>query len=385
MDHTVWLSRNELDAITEAAWVLIAIAIGLVVHRVTYWLLSRWAERSHNWFAGSVVRRTCRPAAYVVPLLAILIAEQFLDLPPAWTNAIVHASGLLTIAGVGWTLIALIRLWSDVAVARHRIDVEDNLLARQLGTRVDILSRVGVTIVVIVTAGMILMTFPAIRALGTTLLASAGLAGIVVGLAARPLFENLVAGIQLALTQPIRIDDVVVVETQFGRVEEIHTTYIVVRLWDLRRLVVPLTYFINTPFENWTRRTANLVGEVYLFADYAVDVEALRAELPRILARTPLWDGQTQNIQVTDATERAVQIRALVSARDSGSLWDLRCFVREALIAYLRDHQAAMLPRVRVDAGAAGATSPSRRDVPNGHAVEAGAVRGGTKSSGREG
>ncbi len=385
MDHTVWLSRNELDAITEAAWVLIAIAIGLVVHRVVYWLLSRWAERSHNWFAGSVVRRTCRPAAYVVPLLAILIAEQFLDLPPAWTDAIVHASGLLTIAGVGWTLIALIRLWSDVVVARHRIDVEDNLLARQLGTRVDILSRVGVTIVVIVTAGMILMTFPAIRALGTTLLASAGLAGIVVGLAARPLFENLVAGIQLALTQPIRIDDVVVVETQFGRVEEIHSTYIVVRLWDLRRLVVPLTYFINTPFENWTRRTANLIGEVYLFADYAVDVEALRAELPRILARTPLWDGQTQNLQVTDATERAVQIRALVSARDSGSLWDLRCFVREALIAYLRDHQAAMLPRVRVDAGDAGIVAPSRRDAPNGHAVEAGAARGGTNSSGREG
>jgi hypothetical protein len=147
MDHTVWLSRNELDAITETVWVLIAIAIGLVVHRVTYWLLSRWAERSHNWFAGSVVRRTCRPAAYVVPLLAILIAEQFLDLPAAWTNAIVHASGLLTIAGIGWTLIALIRLWSDVVVARHRTDVEDNLLARQLGTRVDILSRVGVTIV----------------------------------------------------------------------------------------------------------------------------------------------------------------------------------------------------------------------------------------------
>ena len=378
MDHTVWLSRNELDAITETVWVLIAIAIGLVVHRVTYWLLSRWAERSHNWFAGSVVRRTCRPAAYVVPLLAILIAEQFLDLPAAWTNAIVHASGLLTIAGIGWTLIALIRLWSDVVVARHRTDVEDNLLARQLGTRVDILSRVGVTIVVIVTAGMILMTFPAIRALGTTLLASAGLAGIVVGLAARPLFENLVAGIQLALTQPIRIDDVVVVETQFGRVEEIHSTYIVVRLWDLRRLVVPLSYFINTPFENWTRRTANLIGEVYLFADYAVDVEALRAELPRILARTPMWDGQVQNLQVTDATDRAVQIRALVSARDSGTLWDLRCFVREALIAHLRDRQPGVLPRVRIDA-AGGAP------VANGHAAQAGRGNGGTLSSGKEG
>ena len=388
MDHTVWLSRTELDAITEAAWVLIAIAIGLVVHRVTYWLLSRWAERSHNWFAAAVVRRTCRPAAYIVPLLAILIAEQFLDLPAAWTNAIVHASGLLTIAGVGWTLIALIRLWGDVVVARHRIDVEDNLLARQLGTRVDILSRVAVIIVVLVTAGMMLMTFPSIRALGTTLLASAGLAGIVAGLAARPLFESLIAGIQLALAQPIRIDDVVVVEAQFGRVEEIHSTYIVVRLWDLRRLVVPLSYFINTPFENWTRRTANLIGEVYLFADYAVDVEALRAELPRILARTPLWDGQTQNVQVTDATDRAVQIRALVSARDSASLWDLRCFVREALVAHLRDSQPGVLPRVRVESGDSGAPkngSANGRDGAREHVAQARAGFAGTISSEREG
>ncbi|HEY0613619.1 MAG TPA: mechanosensitive ion channel domain-containing protein [Candidatus Elarobacter sp.] len=348
MNHAVWLSRTELDAITGAAWVLIAIVIGLVLHRVACWLFSRWAERSHSWFAAAVVRRTERPAAYVLPLLAIIITVQFLDLPPKWTAIATHVSGLLTIAAVGWSLIALIRLWGDVVIARHRVDVEDNLLARQLGTRVDILSRVGVTLVVIVAAGMILMTFPPIRALGTTLLASAGLAGIVVGLAARPLFENLVAGIQLALTQPIRIDDVVVIEKQFGHVEEIHSTYVVVRLWDLRRMVVPLTYFINTPFENWTRRTANLIGDVTFFVDFGVDVEAIRAELPRILAQTPLWDRQTQVVQVTDTTERTVQVRVLVSARDSGSLFDLRCFVREALLVYLRDRQPAALPRDRV-------------------------------------
>ncbi len=194
-----------------------------------------------------------------------------------------------------------------------------------------------------------LMTFPSIRALGTTLLASAGVAGIVIGIAARPLFENLVAGVQLALTQPIRIDDVVVVEKQFGRIEEIHTTYVVVRLWDLRRMVLPLTYFIDTPFENWTRQTANLVGEVYLFADWTLDVEALRAELPRLLERTPLWDKQTQSLQVTDATERAMQIRCLVSARNSGELWDLRCFAREAVVAYIREHQPEAFPRVRAE------------------------------------
>jgi small-conductance mechanosensitive channel len=367
MDHRFSLTRPELDAITALVWLLIAVAVGLVVHKVLCWTLTRWAERANNPFVAAVVRRTQRPASYVLPLLAILIVFPNLVLPAAWTRPAIHLAGLLTIAGVAWSAIAMIRLWGDVVIARHRIDVEDNLLARQLGTRVDILSRVGVTIVVIVAVGMMLMTFPSIRALGTTLLASAGLAGIVVGLAARPLFENLVAGIQLALTQPMRIDDVVVVEKQFGRIEEIHTTYVVVRLWDLRRLVVPLAYFINTPFENWTRRTANVIGEVYFFADYTVDVEAIRAELPRILKDQKLWDGQVQAVQVTDATEKSVQIRALVSARDSAALFDLRCIVREALIRFLREQQAQALPVERTlqrnDPGPAAPETPPQTRV----------------------
>jgi small-conductance mechanosensitive channel len=249
---------------------------------------------------------------------------------------------------------ALIALWRDVVVARHRIDVEDNLLARQLGTRIDILARIANTLIAIVAVGMILTTFPEIRALGTTLLASAGVAGIVAGLAARPLFENLVAGIQLALTQPIRLDDVVIVEKQYGRIEEIHSTYVVVKLWDLRRLVVPLTYFIETPFENWTRRTANLMGEVYFFADFTLDIAALRAEIPEMVKRSPLWDGNFQNLQVTDATDRAMQVRVLVTARNSTELFDLRCFVREQIVTYLRDHQPQALPRVRFDPPAPG-------------------------------
>jgi small-conductance mechanosensitive channel len=344
MDHRFTLTRTELDAITAAAWLLIAVLAGLVIQRVLCWVLTRWAERSKNPIAAAVVRRTERPAAYIMPLLAILVVLPDLVLPQNWTRFATHTAGLLVIAAMAWSAIALIRLWGDVVVARHRIDVEDNLLARQLGTRVDILSRVAVSAVVIVAVGMMLMTFPEIRAIGTTLLASAGLAGIVAGLAARPVFENLVAGIQLALTQPMRIDDVVVVQGEFGHIEEIHSTYVVVRVWDLRRLVVPLSYFINTPFENWTRRTANLIGEVYFFADYGVDVEALRAELPRILERSKLWDGQVQVVHVTDATERSLQIRALVSARDSGALFDLRCYTREALIRFLNDRQPDALP-----------------------------------------
>ena len=355
--NRVWLSRNQLDAITGVAWVVIAVVVGLVVHRVVYWLFARWADRRHSTLAAAVVRRTCRPAAYIFPLVAILAAAPQLDLPANWTRPAVHLTGLLTIAAVAWTIIATIRLFGDIVIARHRIDVEDNLLARQLGTRVDILTRVVVTLVIVIALGAMLMTFPPIRAIGTTLLASAGVLGLVAGIAARPLFENLIAGVQLALTQPIRIDDVVIVEKQFGRIEEIHSTYVVVRIWDLRRMVLPLTYFITTPFENWTRRTANLIGEVYLFADYTVDVGAVRAQLPRILEATPLWDGKTQQIEVTDATDRAVQIRALVSARDSGTLWDLRCYVREKLVAFVRETQPDALPRLRV-------AETSRDDTP---------------------
>jgi small-conductance mechanosensitive channel len=244
----------------------------------------------------------------------------------------------------------MIRFLADVMLSRQRIDSgDDNLLARELGTRVNILARTATILITVLALGMMAMTFPTIRAFGTTLLASAGVAGLVVGLASRPLFENLIAGIQLALTQPIRLNDVVVVENQWGRIEEIHSTYVIVRIWDLRRMVVPLTYFINTPFQNWTRKSANLMGEVYIYADWTLDVAALRAEIPKIVERSPLWDHQFQNLQVTDATDRSIQVRALVTARNSGDLFDLRCFVREAIVAYIRDHQPHALPRLRVD------------------------------------
>ena len=343
------LTRTQLDALVLVVSILIAVLAGLVIHRVLYWALERMADRRHSVFAEAVIRRTCRPASFILPLLAILATVPNLTLPENWPVPVLRVTGLVTIGAIAWAIITTIQLWSDLVVARHRIDVEDNLLARQLGTRVDILTRAAVIVVIIIAVGMELMTFPEVRTIGTTLLASAGLAGIVVGLAARPLFENLVAGIQLALTQPIRIDDVVVIETQFGRIEEIHSTYVVVRLWDLRRLVVPLTYFINTPFENWTRRTANLMGEVYVFADWTLDVAALRAQIPKIVERSPLWDKQFQNLQVTDVTDRAVQIRALVTARNSGDLFDLRCFVREEIVAYIRERQSHAMPKLRVE------------------------------------
>jgi small-conductance mechanosensitive channel len=349
MGHPAWLNDSQLDIVMAAFWVVVATVVGLVIHRALFLLFDRWAHHNSS-FAGAVVRNLNQAARFIIPFLCILVVFPYLDLSGAMKGRVIHLTGLATIASFAWAAIASIRFLADVTLARHRIDAgDDNLLARNLGTRVNILARTATILITVLAIGMMAMTFPTIRAFGTTLLASAGVAGLVVGLASRPLFENLIAGIQLALTQPIRLNDVVVVENQWGRIEEIHSTYVIVRIWDLRRMIVPLTYFINTPFQNWTRRSANLMGEVYLNADWTLDVDALRREIPKIVERSPLWDHQFQNLQVTDVTDRSIQIRALVTARNSGDLFDLRCFVREAIVAYIRDHQPQALPRLRVE------------------------------------
>ena len=333
----------------ELAWLAIAIVAGVLLHRIVYWVLERWTRHNPNPLLNAIVKRTCRPSAYILPLLSILVVTPALEVSGVWKDRTQHVTGLLVIVAIAWALVAVVRVMGDVALARHRLDVADNLLARELQTRVDILTRIAVIVIGLVALGAMLMTFPTIRALGTTLLASAGLIGIVAGIAARPIFENMVAGLQLAFTQPIRLDDVVVINGYWGKIEEIHMTYVVIQVWDLRRLVVPLSWFINNPFENWTRRTANLIGEVHVFADPTMDVGALRAEIPKILERTPLWDGAVQNCQVVDATVQSLDVRVLVSARNSGDLFDLRCFARESIYAYLREHQPEAFPRTRIE------------------------------------
>jgi hypothetical protein len=237
------------------------------------------------------------------------------------------------------------RVLDDVVEQRFRVDVADNLLARRVRTQTAVVARVVQVLVIVLAFAAMLMTFPGVRQVGASLLASAGIAGLAVGLAARPALENLFAGLQLALTQPIRIDDVVIVEGEWGRIEEIGTTYVIVRIWDLRRLVVPLRHFIEHPFQNWTRSTADLLGTVFLHTDYTLPVDELRAELHRILRGTELWDGKVWNLQVTDATERTMTLRALMSAADAGTAWDLR----ERMIEYLRREHPRALPRTRAE------------------------------------
>jgi small-conductance mechanosensitive channel len=321
----------------------------LLIHRLLYWMARRVVQRTQSPIDDSLVSRTRRPARLILPLLATVLVLGVLRLPASIIDPLRHAVGLGLIAAFAWLLISLLDVLSDAVSAKYRIDVKDNLAARRVQTQFRVLRRIAVTVIGVFAFAIMLMTFPRVRQLGTSILASAGVAGLVIGLSARSALANLIAGLQVAFTEPIRIDDVVIVEGEWGWIEEIRTTYVVVRIWDQRRLVVPLSYFIEKPFQNWTRATANLLGTVFVYVDYTVPVEEVRQELHRILKSIPLWDGKVWNLQVTDTTAHAVELRALMSASDSGAAWDLRCLVRERLIAFLRDRYPQCLPRARAE------------------------------------
>jgi len=334
------------------ALVAAAALAALVAHAALFAVLRRAARRSQNVTDDSLATRARGPARWL--LVAIAVQATLLHVAPASElfDAIRHLVRLLVIGSVGWLVAAFLRVAEDIVSRRYRIDVRDNLQARTVQTQVRVLRRLAGVTIVILTAGVMLMTFPGIRQLGTTLLASAGVVGLMIGMAARPLFANLIAGVQIALTQPIRLDDVVIVEGEWGRIEEIRSTYVVVAIWDERRLIVPLSNFIEKPFQNWTRTSAKLLGTVSLHVDYTIPVEEARAELNRILDASPHWDKRASSVQLTDAGRETVEMRLLMSAADSSAAWDLRCEVREKMIAWLRRAHPECLPKRRVEGAA---------------------------------
>jgi small-conductance mechanosensitive channel len=324
-----------------------AVGLALVMHFVLFFVVERILHRKEASAETIVTKRAKKSARIIFPLLALVLTIPLVPLPATLKGILQHVLGLGVIASVGRGIIVLAELAGNLIFARYSMDLPDNLSARRIRTETQVLQRIVTLTVSIVTAAVMLMTIPAVRHVGVSLLASAGLAGLIVGMAARSTLSNLIAGIQVALTQPIRLEDAIVLEGEWGWIEEINTTYIVVRLWDLRRLIVPLSYFIEKPFQNWTRTTAEILGSVMIYADYTVPVEELREELLRILKTTELWDKKTWALQVTDATERTVQIRALMSARSGPMAFDLRCLVRERLVQFLRDKYPLTLPRQR--------------------------------------
>lgn len=329
-----------------AAVALVAMVVAMVAHRVVGGLLRR-ATRNTAPVLHAMLASVQRAAGAALPLAALQVVWQVAPNTLAHIEAVRHTNGVLLIAALTWFVMSAIAGLADGVIARHPVDVEDNYQARRIQTQARVLARSAMVLVLIAGIAMALMTFPGARQVGASLLASAGVLGIIGGLAARPVFSNLISGLQIALAQPIRLDDVLIVKGEWGRVEEITGTYVVLRIWDDRRLVIPLQWFIENPFENWTRTSSQLTGAVLLHLDYTTPMEPLRAQARRVLEAAPEWDQRVFVVQVVDATERAMQVRILVSAGHAGKLWDLRCRVREEMLAWLAREYPESLPKVR--------------------------------------
>ncbi|GAA4067250.1 MULTISPECIES: mechanosensitive ion channel family protein [Actinomadura] len=333
-------------------WITLAVSIALsvtVVEGVRRLLAGRLSARWPG--VGAAARRCTAPAFVFAVVASVNAAMPYEPLPEAVSDSVRHGLRIAAIGATTWLVLRISFALTDPPLERlTRIEGERNRRARKTRTQMLLLRRVIAAVVVVIAVGAALFTFPAVRTLGAGMLASAGVAGLVVGIAARPTLGNLFAGLQLAFSDALRLDDVVVVQGQWGRVEELTLSYVVVHLWDDRRLILPVSQFTEQPFENWTRHTSRVIGTVLLHVDWSVPVEELRTELYRALREHPLWDQREWVLQVTDVLPNGlVQLRALMSAADSASAWDLRCDMREHLVSYIREKYPEALPRFRAE------------------------------------
>lgn len=324
---------------------------GLLVHALLVWTARRLLRRSDDaltlWEA--LLRRVTGPLRLLIPLVFVYGVRPVLhsSLSGEAENLLDGALYVFFVAGGTWLLVSTLVATEEAVSEYYSVDGPDNLKARKIVTQVRILRRIATTVLIVLGAGLILLRYEPFRALGTSILASAGIVGIVIGIAAQRTLGDLIAGIQIALTQPIRVDDVVIVEGEFGWVEEITLTYVVVRVWDRRRIVMPITHFVEKPFQNWTRTSADLIGSVFLHVDHRTPVEAVREELRRVVEASAHWDGDACALHVTDTSPKGIELRAIASAGSAPELWELRCEIRERLVAYLRDHHPEALPVTR--------------------------------------
>jgi small-conductance mechanosensitive channel len=328
--------------------VALAVAIAYSLHRSVRKLLRHLLAVRYPYVL-SVFTQMRGVTRLALLILAMIIAIPVAPFDPDTAGWLARLLLIAVIGLVGWTAITALNIAADLYLRQFSIDTDDNLLARKHLTQVRVLMRAADVLVVIITFGAALMTFEPVRQYGVSLFASAGVAGIIAGLAARPVLSNLFAGVQLAMTQPIRIDDAVFVENEWGTIEEINATYVVVRLWDWRRMIVPLTYFIEKPFQNWTRENSALIGSAFIYVDYRAPVAAIREKFTAIVKQSKNWDGRVVSLQVTDAKEHTIELRALMSATSAGNAFDLRCEVREQLVDFLQKECPQALPRQRTE------------------------------------
>ena len=324
---------------------ILAVAVTYIVYRLALAVFRHFSE------SRTVIRlfldAAARALGVVFCLLTLVgsLAAAPADLP--LISAIQQVATLLLILAITWAAVRLTSAIGEVIVALNPVLEGQWKRARKVETQTRFLVRALNILIVIIGLGAALMTFESVQHMGASLLASAGVGGLILGFAARPVLSNLLAGMQIALTQPFRIDDVLYVQGEWCWVEEVTATYVVLRVWDLRRLVVPLQWFIENPFQNWSRNTAELLGTVFIWVDYTMPVEPLRQEFTRLLNESGLWDGEFSSVQVTDSSDQAIQVRFLMSAANSSKNWDLRCAIREGMVTFIQEHYPAQLPRLR--------------------------------------
>ncbi|HVW62419.1 MAG TPA: mechanosensitive ion channel domain-containing protein, partial [Puia sp.] len=337
------------DIIWNLLLVGVAIAIGLIVKFLLSLLIKKKPGDGKPQFsvARSILFRMGKPFSYLLPLLAFNFLLPLMRIQSRYYPGLDKAVGICLTIAFSFVLIGVVKIFEDYAYHSFDITKADNLKERKIRTQLQFIRRLAIGLIIILAACIILLSFNNLRKLGASLLAGVGVGGIIIGFAAQKSLGNLLAGFQLAFTQPLRIDDVLVVEGEWGRVEEITLTYVVLNIWDQRRLILPINYFIEKPFQNWTRNTADILGTVFLYLDYTVPLEPLRQEFKRLLEGNPLWDKRVQVMQITNASERTIEVRALMSASSSGNAFDLRCDVREGLIRFVQEHFPGSLPHDR--------------------------------------
>ncbi|TCO09300.1 mechanosensitive ion channel family protein [Natronoflexus pectinivorans] len=313
-----------------------------------YRIMKRILKENKNPSWKNIASVIQYPFKALVLLIAIVFIRSHIGVTDIYGIKIGLILYILFLTVMSWLGISIVKAIKIAVIAGYDVNESDNLKARKMHTQMRVFERITIFLILFITLALILLSFETIREIGVSLLASAGIAGLIIGFAAQKSISMLLAGFQIAITQPIRIDDVVIVEGEWGRIEEITLTYVVVAIWDKRRLVVPVNYFIDTPFQNWTRQSADILGSVFIYVDYGFPVDKLRAYMDEALANNPWWDGNVKVLQVTDCTEKSMELRALASAKDSPSAWDLRVKLREDLLEFLRLNYPEYLPRTRV-------------------------------------
>jgi len=334
----------------------VGVIIGLIFRAITSFVFKYYAKKNANndegefasfSFIKSAFARLGKPLTFLLPLLVINGFLGVMELTPVEFNRADKTVGVLLIINFAWLIISIIKMAEDYVYFSFNLKKKDNLRERKIRTQLQFLRKLAIVIIVLLAIGAILLSFDSLRKIGSGLLAGVGVGGVIIGLAAQKSISNFLAGFQIAFTQPMRIDDVLIVEGEYGRVEEINLTYVVLVIWDERRLILPINYFIEKPFQNWTRRSSEILGTVFLYLDYNAPVELIRMEFLRLLQGHELWDKRVAGLQITNASEQTIEIRALMSAASSSESFDLRCFIREKLVAFVNENHPECLPKTR--------------------------------------